>query len=542
MVCRSCGATVGDSDRFCNSCGARLAAGAPLLADEPPPDENAATTESEVIASPGPPPSPGPPASPPSPAADSLQEPALPPPVETPSDDVTTAQTAVPPSPPTGAGAMGPPTDDVTTVQSAVPPPPATGDSTAETGGDDRDATSEMPAPSLYDLADEPDFDVTSQLAAMASGRAAAASQPAPATTGQTATTATTPAAEATTTMGTVGSTTTGQVPASYTPYTAPAERSVEHLDRYDRYEPRPHRFRFRVMLIVAILAAGAGACAAVTDVITIETDAANPLFPIGTWMVNDFGTNNTVAMAIAAGAMVIGALVGCFGYRWGGGLAGGAGLAMAGWAALTIGLAEIPLAQADTALQAQQTESFRVTLTRDLGYGLVAVAGALGVVVFLTSLGSIRRDRATNLNPWVAALGAAATLVAAAGPLLPVNDASIENNWSSAGGSIDFPTLFFAGRLVQVGLVAFTGLVGFLLVRRYGLGLAAGGFTVFTWLALTALLEQTDLPIGPAVANPGADLGDTIPHAVTIGGLAVALFCLVMAAIEVALSGRPDE
>ena len=61
-----------------------------------------------------------------------------------------------------------------------------------------------------------------------------------------------------------------------------------------------PHRFRFRMMLLLAILAAGAGAAAAVTDVINISTDATQPLFPIGSWMVNDFGTNSTVAMAIA--------------------------------------------------------------------------------------------------------------------------------------------------------------------------------------------------------------------------------------------------
>ena len=51
--------------------------------------------------------------------------------------------------------------------------------------------------------------------------------------------------------------------------------------------------------------------------------------------MVNDFGTNNAVAGVLAGIAMVIGALAWCVGYRWGAGLAGGAGAALAGWVAL---------------------------------------------------------------------------------------------------------------------------------------------------------------------------------------------------------------
>jgi hypothetical protein len=485
MVCRSCGAPVGDSDRFCNACGARLQA-EPAVSDD----------ESDAGQAPG----------------------------------DTSADSA-------GGGAeegdrLPPPT-----IDSISADPPV---STDADDGDDPDRTSEMRAPSLYDLADEADPDVTSELAAMAGGRTVTAPSSTGAEPGERTTIVATSGVGATTTMRSTGPATTGQVPASYTPY-EPGGRSFQPSDGEDG---GPHRFRFRMMLLLAVLAAAAGAASAVTDVIDITTDATQPLFPVGTWMINDFGTNSTVAMAIAVAAMVSGALLGCFGFRWGGGLAGGAGLALAGWSALMIGLAEIPLAQAESGIQAQ-SGSFRATLTRDWGYWFIVAAGALGVVTLLASLGSVRRDRATNLNPWVAALGAAASLVAAAGPLVPVNGASIGNNWSSgdspfdvAGiGPIDLPTTFFVGRLVQVGLVALTGLAGFLLVRRYGLGLAAGGLTVFAWLAITALLEQTDFPIGPAVANPGAT--DTIPHAVTIAGGAVAIFCLLMAAIEVALTRR---
>ena len=172
-------------------------------------------------------------------------------------------------------------------------------------------------------------------------------------------------------------------------------------------------------------------------------------------------------------------------------------------------------------------------------------------MIVFLLSLSLVRREEDTGLNPWVAALGAAATLVAVAGPLLPQNDAKLEDNWSSATVGIDLPTMFFAGRAAQLGALALTGIIGFLMVRRYGLGLAIGGFSIVAWLALTSLLEQTDTPIGPAIANPGADnypfpvmgdANDLTPHAATVGGIAVALFCAVVAVLEVALHRRSSS
>ncbi|MDQ3738845.1 MAG: hypothetical protein M3337_06725, partial [Actinomycetota bacterium] len=362
-----------------------------------------------------------------------------------------------------------------------------------------------------------------------------------------------TPGSTATTMMGTVGSdastttrgaaigaTTTGQVPVSY----APVPTSYEAPGGYD-----DRRFRFRVVVLAAIIAAGLAVATGISDIITIETTSEDPGFLIGTWRLNDLGTNNTVAALIAGGLMVLGGLLACFNLRWGGGLAGGAGLALAGWSALVIGLAEIPLGEASAAAGQPQPEQFAVTLTRDTGYWLLIAAGGAGVLVFLLSLALVRRDHDGGLNPWVAALGAVATLVAVAGPLIPQNDASFEDNWSSAPGT-DLPTLFFAGRLGQLGVLAFTGVIGFLIVRRYGLGLTIGGFSIVTWLAVTALLEQTESPIGPAVANPGAenftrplpaDRFDLMPHAATIGGIAVALFCALVAAVTMMLRRRSD-
>ena len=66
---------------------------------------------------------------------------------------------------------------------------------------------------------------------------------------------------------------------------------------------------------------------------------------------------------------MVLGGLLACFGLRWGAGLVGGAGLAPVGWAGLTIGLAELPIALAESVTRSS-SESFTLSVTRDVGAG----------------------------------------------------------------------------------------------------------------------------------------------------------------------------
>jgi hypothetical protein len=82
----------------------------------------------------------------------------------------------------------------------------------------------------------------------------------------------------------------------------------------------------------------------------------------------------------------------------------------------------------------------------------------------------------------------------------------------------------------VQLGLLAASGIVGFLLVRRYGLGLAIGGGTAAGFMLATAATDQTATPIGPAFANPGAI--DLAPHGVTIVGMALAGFFALVAVV----------
>jgi len=85
---------------------------------------------------------------------------------------------------------------------------------------------------------------------------------------------------------------------------------------------------------------------------------------------------------------------------------------------------------------------------------------------------------------------------------------------------------------LVQLALLAITGVVGYLCVRRWGLGLAIGGALPLLWLAVSTMFDLTDNPIGPAYRNPGA--ADSDLHGMTIIGfsavLAMALLAIVAA------------
>ncbi len=295
------------------------------------------------------------------------------------------------------------------------------------------------------------------------------------------------------------------------------------------RKPPRARRsFRLRPLLILSIFASGATVVAVLTTVIRIDPPLTGNT---PDYVVNDFGTNNSVAALLAAATMLVGSFAWCFGYRWGAGLAGGAGAAVAGWVALLIGLAEWAIATAEAA-------SPSVEITRDVGYWSLLTAGALGVLVLLGSVARAGRDGRSGLDPWIAALGAVSFLIAAGGPLIPEGTADWSGNYNSDTLGVELPTLFFVGRLVQLGLLALCGVIGFLLVRRFGLGLAVGSAVAAGWMLATAATEQTPSPIGPAYENPGSL--DLQPHAVTIVGFAlVGFFALVAVVMALLDAGR---
>lgn len=304
-----------------------------------------------------------------------------------------------------------------------------------------------------------------------------------------------------------------GQVPAAYVPWEG-EEAPVAH---------RP-TFRIRPLLVLTIVPAVATVVSMFVRVIEIEPDGD---LPFGASKLNDFATNHTVTGVLLAVTMVLGALAWCGGFRWGAGLAGGAGTGLAGWALVVVGQVELRISEA------QAVSGAAATVNRGIGYWALVGAGGLGLVVLITSLLRAGHDGRAGLDPWVAALGAMAAIAAALGPLIPLGGANLDQNWSSAGGTwssvpgTDVPTLFLVARFVQLGLLMLCGVFGFLLVRRYGLGLAIGATIGVGWMTVTTATEQTIAPIGPAIANPGnlPPSGDAKPYIVTIVGIGLMLF-----------------
>jgi hypothetical protein len=293
-------------------------------------------------------------------------------------------------------------------------------------------------------------------------------------------------------------------------------------------FPPAQAPFRFRMILLLALFATAAMLMSIAADVIDIRTTRPAAGIATGVRTLDDLGSDLGVAGFIGAAVMVIGALLSCLGLRWGAGLAGGGGLALAGWAGLTIGLAELPIAVAESITRTSSLQ-FTLRITRDLGWWLIVGVGVIGTIVFIASLRSIGSGGRAALNPLIAAITAVAMVVLAFGPLIPVNDAVFADNFRSVDPTRDLPAAFFAGRLGQVGLIALAGVVGMLIVRSYGLGLAAGGISVPLWLWIASLTEMGSNPVGIAYRNPGAD--DTTPHAVTTTGMVATIALLIAAA-----------
>jgi hypothetical protein len=228
--------------------------------------------------------------------------------------------------------------------------------------------------------------------------------------------------------------------------------------------------------------------------------------------------------------SLVAGALAAGFRWRWGSGLAGGAGLALTGLVALSVGLADFPIDAARDFAAIPNAQQFTLTITRDVGYWLLIASAALGLIVFFASINEAFGDRRSGLNPWIAALGALATVVAMFGPMIPEGIAVFSDNWYVIEGPGQPSALLLVGRLVQLALLAASGVIGYLCVRRWGLGLAIGGALPIVWLAASTLFELTDRPIGPAFRNPGADSTDL--HGVTIIGVSAVLSIAILAVV----------
>ena len=274
----------------------------------------------------------------------------------------------------------------------------------------------------------------------------------------------------------------------------------------------------FRITPLVAVSALAA-VLAVASAFVAVASYSVQPqgLPPDLSYKLNDFASNYTVGAIIAAVLLVAGASLGATGRRVGTGLAGGAGLALAGMMGMVVGQAIQAFDQAELRLLGSEG-SFTLTTTQEIGFWLAVVAAVLGGVAFALSLTSGGADEYPTLNPAIGVVGALGTLAVMVGPLIPMNGGAFGDNFSN-----DFiPPASLYLRLLVLVLIGIGGLVGFVANRRWGLGLALGAISVGAWQWITAITESGDFPVGLAGGNVGFD--PLAQHAVTGIGVVIML------------------
>lgn len=239
--------------------------------------------------------------------------------------------------------------------------------------------------------------------------------------------------------------------------------------------------------------------------ILEVRTTSLTPTFPVGDWIISDLGSNLPTAALVSCFGLVIGLVAWTLGgFRWAAGLITGSALTILGWVALVIGLIQRPISIVEAAVSGAApvgTEAFSATIQRGSGFTLVILAALCALTTAILGASRMRPDPQGGLNPWVAALGAVASMGVVIGPLLPVGSASMADNFSL---STDQPTLFVLGRVIHLTLIALCGVGGFLLVRTAGLGVMLAPLLLVAWLTATVILDPGPIPIGPGFANPG--------------------------------------
>ena len=322
----------------------------------------------------------------------------------------------------------------------------------------------------------------------------------------------------------------------AWEPRTAPTSAAPEATS--PTAPTSPPSSRPTVMTAVGGLLTVATLLAFTLDTLRITTTAPADLLTaarstgvrVGTWQAEALASNIGLAGLGIAVLAAIGAVGTVLGRTWGAGLVGGAGLSATGVGALAVGLIEQPVAAATRFAELGATEAFTVTIERPLGYWMLLATVAAGVVTFFASINEIFRDRRHDLNPLIAAVGALAVLGAALGPLLPVDPAVFSDNWMIGEGPGTWPTLLVIARLVQIGAVTVGGLLGFLLVRRHGLGLVLGALGPMSIMVATTWTDLGSNPVGPAYRNPGG--GSGVATLTVVGTVAAAALLAVAASI----------
>ena len=278
---------------------------------------------------------------------------------------------------------------------------------------------------------------------------------------------------------------------------------------------PLTHPFRITPLVAVSTVAGVLGVAASFVTVASFQV--AGDFSNKQEYKLNDFSSNLTVGVIVAAVLLIGGAVLGATGRRVGSGLAAGAGLALAGAFGWVIGQVTA-LFDIQEVILLGGGGTFTLTTTQAIGFWLGAGAAGLGVLAFVVSLSSGGADGQRAINPAIGVFGALGTLAVVVGPLIPMNGGAFGDNFSN-----DFiPPVSVYLRLAVLVLIGIGGLVGFLANRRWGYGLALGAISVGAIQWVTAIGESGDQPLGIAGGNVGAT--DYAPHLATTIGVIVML------------------
>jgi uncharacterized membrane protein len=301
----------------------------------------------------------------------------------------------------------------------------------------------------------------------------------------------------------------------------APPPTSVQPITTVRRLRPT-------ALLIVATLSAITAIAALAVTFYSIDIDDVTVTAP----RLGDVFSNNPATLIVVAVVMIGGGLASSFGFRLGAGVAGGAGLALGGFVAMQVG---VVIEQFDSAGYDRIAAggSITVTLTRDVGFWLLVAAAFGGLATFVLSVRHAGEDHRARIDPSVAVLGACAAAAVALGALIPENGVAFVRNFND-----DFvppATLYF--RLGSMVLLALTGVLGFLIQRRWGLGLVLGGLAVaiVQWITTLTVDNSTAtgaVPLGVSGGNLGSIEGR--PHLVTTIGLVATLAFVALAFVLV--------
>lgn len=250
-------------------------------------------------------------------------------------------------------------------------------------------------------------------------------------------------------------------------------------------------RFRITPLLVISVLAAALGIAGALVDVVSYQVRGDSPLDIA--LRLDDLNSSHLVAAVIAGVAMVIGAVLGASGRSWGSGLAGGAGLALAGLLGNGAGLAVAQLDAAEVVHLA--VPGTTITITYDTGFFLLLAGGGLAALAFVLSLFDARDDVSPKAPIWLGLIGALGALAVAGGTLVPLDGATFADNVTFS----DLPPITVYLRLTVLLFVVVGGVLGFLTRRSWGMGLALGAICAGAWQWLAALADIGNLPLGIA-------------------------------------------